>query len=334
MRATAAHGILDTHRCLTGLSAAAAGPTGTLVSLTYVAGYDGSEAARAAVRLARSLAKPFGARVLVVNVYPPVPFVAGKAATEGARREVDAAARGEAERLLAELGEPGVEQRAIAAPSAAHGLQRVAEEEGASLLAVGAHHRGPFGRLLPGGVAERLLHGSPCPVAVVPAGDEQRLSTIAVAYDGGEEAQAALSAGHAVASRLGARLLLLAAIDPDAVPAIALLGAVTDIHERLRGPLERRLAEAADQLPPTLQVQTRVVPGVGAPAVVVACETEGVDLLFSGSRGYGPVRSVLLGSFSRHLVQHAPCPVVVVPRGAAMGLDGGLGEAVGAATRG
>ena len=34
-----------------------------------------------------------------------------------------------------------------------------------------------------------------------------------------------------------------------------------------------------------------------------------------GSRGYGPLRAVLLGSVSGRLVREAACPVIVVPRG-------------------
>jgi hypothetical protein len=37
-------------------------------------------------------------------------------------------------------------------------------------------------------------------------------------------------------------------------------------------------------------------------------------LLVLGSRGYGPVRRVLLGSVSGELVRGAACPVLVVPR--------------------
>ena len=50
-----------------------------------------------------------------------------------------------------------------------------------------------------------------------------------------------------------------------------------------------------------------------------------VDLMVSGSRGYGPVRSVLLGSVSRRLVDDAACPVLVVPRGVAHPLEDILG---------
>jgi nucleotide-binding universal stress UspA family protein len=40
----------------------------------------------------------------------------------------------------------------------------------------------------------------------------------------------------------------------------------------------------------------------------------GVDLLVCGSRGYGPVRRVLLGTVSSALVRQAPVPTLVVPR--------------------
>ncbi|HSS43092.1 MAG TPA: universal stress protein [Solirubrobacterales bacterium] len=49
-------------------------------------------------------------------------------------------------------------------------------------------------------------------------------------------------------------------------------------------------------------------------AIVEACEEAGADLLVAGSRNYGPVRRVLLGSVSTQLMHRAPCPVLVVPR--------------------
>jgi nucleotide-binding universal stress UspA family protein len=36
-----------------------------------------------------------------------------------------------------------------------------------------------------------------------------------------------------------------------------------------------------------------------------------VDLLVCGSRGYGPVRTLMLGSTSHALVREAACPVLV-----------------------
>lgn len=40
------------------------------------------------------------------------------------------------------------------------------------------------------------------------------------------------------------------------------------------------------------------------------------DVLMVGSRAFGPVRTVLLGSASYELMRSAPCAVIVYPRGA------------------
>jgi hypothetical protein len=38
--------------------------------------------------------------------------------------------------------------------------------------------------------------------------------------------------------------------------------------------------------------------------------------MLAGSRGYGPLRSVLVGGVSGRLMRTVRCPVIVVPRGA------------------
>jgi nucleotide-binding universal stress UspA family protein len=54
---------------------------------------------------------------------------------------------------------------------------------------------------------------------------------------------------------------------------------------------------------------------VGEPTHVMRDACEGiVDLLVTGSRGYGPVQRALLGSVSEALTEGASHPVVVVPR--------------------
>jgi nucleotide-binding universal stress UspA family protein len=67
-------------------------------------------------------------------------------------------------------------------------------------------------------------------------------------------------------------------------------------------------------VPHGIAVDTRLLFGEPGRAIVEACE-EGIDLLVCGSRGYGPLRAVLLGGVSSYVVAHARCPVVVVPRG-------------------
>jgi hypothetical protein len=57
------------------------------------------------------------------------------------------------------------------------------------------------------------------------------------------------------------------------------------------------------------------------PADVLVRVSEHLDLLICGSRGYGPVRAVLLGGVSRRLTAEAHCPVIVLPRGVQASLE-------------
>ena len=52
-----------------------------------------------------------------------------------------------------------------------------------------------------------------------------------------------------------------------------------------------------------------------------------VDLLVVGSRGYGPIRSLMLGGTAVYLASSAQCPLLVLPRAEdeAAGLEEGSG---------
>jgi nucleotide-binding universal stress UspA family protein len=59
-------------------------------------------------------------------------------------------------------------------------------------------------------------------------------------------------------------------------------------------------------------IDTRVVQG--HPAQMLLEAAAGAHLLVLGTRGHSTFAGILLGSVSQHCVQHAPCPVVIVPR--------------------
>lgn len=288
---------------------------------TYLVGYDGGEAAADAVRFTTRLAESAVALVVAVNAYPVAPHIIGKGAADEPERELTEESHAAALRTLEALERHPLVQLLAVPGSPAAALVGRAEETGAELLAVGATHRRAIGRLLAGSVADQLLHGAPCPVLVVPEGAADRpIESVAVAYDGGPESAAALTEGRALAARHHAQLIVLAVAE-HSFPR-GRLGAAA-VAERARARMQDALADVAGTAGAELRILSHSRAGA---ALVHACE-EGVDLIVAGSRGFGPRKAVLLGSVSRHLVDHAPCPVLIVPRGGEAARDAATAEA-------
>ena len=146
--------------------------------------------------------------------------------------------------------------------------------------------------------------------------------TLAVAYDGEEESQEALRTAETLARGVGARLLLRGAVDPKpSGPTLA--RSKTAAEAKAREQAQRVLDQAAEGVSRDVATESRVAMGRAGQALVHA-STDDVDVLVMGSRGYGPVRSVLLGSVSRQVIANASCPVIVVPRGARTDLGSAL----------
>jgi len=273
-------------------------------------GFDGSDGGRDALELARTLASVDGRPVTVVAVLPFGPLPVGYALLGEEADEETAPLFAAAREALAPL-EP--ETRAYGGGSPAAVINDLAEREGFGTIVVGSPHRGAVGRVLIGSVAEGLLHGAPCEVAVAPRGyaaDRHAcFGKVAVAYDGGPEARAALARAEALARVGNARLELLTAW----APPVPVPGAVGYVPPPPPDP-EQLLREAAAAVDESLGVETRCLSGSPGPAIAEACAADNVGLLVAGSRGYGPLARVLMGSVSRSLARKAPCPVLVVPR--------------------
>src|SRR5829696_4111921 len=133
-------------------------------------GVDGSDRSEDAVAFGRALALAAGAPVVLSTAHqtePRQPRLDGAPAHAGLREEAEAML---ARLALMLLDVEDVERRLLADHSPARALRAAAEQTGAGIIVVGSSHVGRFGRVLPGSTAERLLHGAPCPVAVVPVG--------------------------------------------------------------------------------------------------------------------------------------------------------------------
>jgi nucleotide-binding universal stress UspA family protein len=163
--------------------------------------------------------------------------------------------------------------------------------------------------------AERLLAGSVCPIAVAPAEmatPPGSLGRIGVAYIDTPDGRAALDEAARLARRTGTpiRLYTVVAAADAALPFL-----IGDDSERAflhtaRETFEESLAKAAESVP-DVEVDWEIRSG---DVVATLSELDDVDVLFCGSRGYGPARRVLLGGVSTRLVRGARRPLVVVPR--------------------
>ena len=115
---------------------------------------------------------------------------------------------------------------------------------------------------------------------------------------------------HRIAEATGARLRVIRAFQPlgfDVPPGVS-SGAGGSYNDTLHARAEEEL-EAA-----TADLDAERIFTVGDPARVLADESEELDLLVVGSRGYGPLRAVVLGGVAGRLVREAACPVIVLPR--------------------
>jgi len=278
--------------------------------MKILVGYDGSDGGRDALELARVLAEATDASVLVAAVLPygplPVPY-------EMLEQEQAERAQPLFDEARERLGELEIETRVFGGGTPAGVLNDLAEREEVETIVIGSPHRGTVGRVLLGSVADGLLHGAPCETVTAPrgyAGEEHGpFRTVAVAYDDTKEAKAALARAEDLALACRATIVVFTVSAPPAVvPGAA---GYTPAIAPEAGPIVTRAVKGVDE---RLAATGRALAGTPAATIAEACEEVGADLLVAGSRGYGPVMRVLIGSVSTQLMHRAPCPVLVVPR--------------------
>jgi nucleotide-binding universal stress UspA family protein len=127
-----------------------------------------------------------------------------------------------------------------------------------------------------------------------------------VGYDGTPEGDDALALARLLAPPLGAELV---AACVKAVPHPRPPG--RDQRERLEQEAERTLADATG----TDLARRAVVSSSAARGLFEFAEGEGAHLLVVGSSHHSGLGAVLAGSVGRALLQGAPCPVALAPRG-------------------
>jgi nucleotide-binding universal stress UspA family protein len=284
-----------------------------------VVGVDGSERSHDALVLAGVLAQVLGRGLLIAHVHPyrDLSSLLSDGEYEGLVREVAESTLVQSEKAMPDDVER--EMRLVEERSPAGGLDRAAQESDAFLVVVGSSHRAGLGKVLPGAVGDRLLSGSSVPVAVAPHGyatrtDAPEIAAIGCGFDGSAEARHALEQATTLARAASAKLRILGVHSAAAFGHVTASGAfqMESINQALHRQLQEEVESAAQGLPDDVERTASVVDG--DPVQVLVEQSGEMDLLVLGSRGYGPLRSVLVGSVSSRVVEQSSCPVLVAPR--------------------
>ncbi|WP_209372238.1 universal stress protein [Brevibacterium renqingii] len=284
-------------------------------------GFDGSELSALAVRRGAVEAERRHTALTVVTAYALPTMIYPNMASLPSEPE-DVTAKKEAEATLAEAVEllrdhPG-EKSFRTAPGDAAGVLVTLSSE-AEVVIVGARGRGGFmGRVL-GSVSTALPAHAHCPTIVVPqhaAPDSAQNGPVVVAVDGSDTGRIAMFTAAAEAAVREAPLEVVSVLPTGDewlywYPELELSSEVSGRRQKeLAAGLEREVAELREQFP-SLSVSTSVP--IGDPTETLIETSARAQLTVLGTRGRGRLKSALLGSVSRGVLNRAAGPVMVVP---------------------
>lgn len=276
-----------------------------LTTRRVVVAYDGSPAAVDALAEAVTHAAGLAVPLLVLGVAEPAPYAPDLVPEITAQAEALVA---EAERTARErLPETAISGH-VGHGSVTDVMLRLARPD--DLLVLGSRGHGPGGRLLLGSTSTAVATHAPCPVLVVPTAGAVD-GPVVVGLDGSPAAARVLRTARDEAARLGTTLRVVGAVAP--VPAYAPDFVLVPEYEAeraaaARADIARLLAGADVDRLPSVEVRLET----DAPADVLVRHGRDARLLVVGTRGHGLLRRMLLGSVSRAVLHHAPCPVLVV----------------------
>jgi nucleotide-binding universal stress UspA family protein len=282
-----------------------------------VVGVDGSAESVTAARWAVGEARLRGRPVALVHAYTwPIPIAPMAPPpfdwTEATLREGAEALVNEAIEAV-RADDVTVTGETLGGPAAYTLLEA---SRGAEMVVVGHRGRGGFAALLLGSTATAVSAHAHCPVAVVRPQTGQRppAGLVLVGADGSPSSGMAVAFAFDEADRRGAELVILSAwqrLNPSRGSDVQPAG--------YEDPAAQEAAQAQwlrDWVQPWRekhpQVAVRWMLTGERPAAALVEAAGEASLVVVGSRGRGGFTGLLLGSVSQQVLNHAPCPVVVV----------------------
>jgi nucleotide-binding universal stress UspA family protein len=221
-----------------------------------------------------------------------------------------------------------VHARVVEGPDAETILD-VADEEGATLIAMSTHGRSGVARWLMGSVAEKVVRASRVPVLLVRSfragkgGDlepvpaaETPFRRILVPTDGSRTALAAVGPAVKFAQLYGSEALVLHVRIPYVPPGPVLpgmeLGALP-IPEPPPPEKDEATAKSALRFEQAgLKARRLTVTGDPAAEIIGCAAAEGADLIALATHGRSGLSRWMLGSVTERVLRHAPVPLLIV----------------------
>ncbi|WP_194916388.1 universal stress protein [Catenulispora rubra] len=288
------------------------------MNTTVAVGYDRTTPGERALGVAAGEAARRAASLVVITAYhwltPPEPGALTAADTETtARKAAEEIAQYGANRVRARHADLPVEARAVAGYA---GKVLAAASHEADVLVVGNRGAGGFRGMLLGSTSMRTLAEACCPVIVARGDTADAHRRIIAAVDIDENCDTVLDFAFDQAARRGAGLTVTHVWDEPWIAAYGQQdpGIAEDVAriERERDDRLAGLVQAAGARHPEVHPFHQLAVGSAAGLLVEA--SGHADLLVTGARRHGEGQhGMLLGPVTQTLLQHAECPVTVVP---------------------
>lgn len=135
---------------------------------------------------------------------------------------------------------------------------------------------------------------------------------ILLGVDGSEHALRAAKTAADLARSMKSEILRIVVAYDSVPPYLGEPNMQTAISARMKEAEKvlQRAMEVVGEIPG--DVHTETLEGPPAEAILDVADTRKCDLIVMGSRGLGRLTGLLIGSQSQKVVQHAPCPVLIV----------------------
>jgi len=202
----------------------------------------------------------------------------------------------------------------VAAPTAAEGILRYAQEEGVDIIVMGARGDRRLRKLRLGHTAREVVRHAPCPVLTTRQPlPNHGLSRILAPVDFSEASRDALGFARRICSLAGAELDVLHVLDATHTEsAYGLLPAGSlrpEVAREWEGKVRRFFDSAGGPEVPTTPL---VAAGPAAPTLINVALQRRADLVLMSTVGRTGLRRALLGSVAESVVGSSPCATLTV----------------------